>query len=278
MELRKICAILLVFFICLIPLSSVLAGGKKAEEAMEEEKLPEAKAIPSVKEANIDWDQFKGDTLAIVLSVHPWQEAIDPYLPDFEKLTGMKLKTVKIPEHEFMTKVAAELTAGTFAFDVYMTQYYDSPKYQLEGWTADLKPLMNNSKITDLQWYDWDDFFPAAQNIATVGGKYFDRIAITAEAQVLIYREDVYEDLGLSVPETFDELLANARAINEKTDMAGITQRGDLYCWWPMYGVVLSYGGGYFAGPSHNILNVPWENVLAFRAAIEKYRDYPLKF
>ncbi len=38
-----------------------------------------------------------------------------------------------------------------------------------------------------------------------------------------------------------------------------------------------AYGGGYFAGPSHNILNVPWENLLAFRAAIEKYRKYPLK-
>jgi len=37
-------------------------------------------------------------------------------------------------------------------------------------------------------------------------------------------------------------------------------------------------GGGYFAGPSHNILNVPWENVLAFRAAIEKYRKYPINF
>ncbi len=35
-------------------------------------------------------------------------------------------------------------------------------------------------------------------------------------------------------------------------------------------------GGGYFAGPSHNVLNVPWENVLAFRSAIEKYRRYPL--
>jgi len=30
--------------------------------------------------------------------------------------------------------------------------------------------------------------------------------------------------------------------------------------------------GGYFAGPSHNILNPPWENVLALRAALEKYR------
>ncbi|TFG04862.1 MAG: hypothetical protein EU539_10110 [Promethearchaeota archaeon] len=36
------------------------------------------------------------------------------------------------------------------------------------------------------------------------------------------------------------------------------------------------HGGGYFAGPSHTILNMPWENVLAFREALEKYRDYPL--
>jgi uroporphyrinogen decarboxylase len=36
-------------------------------------------------------------------------------------------------------------------------------------------------------------------------------------------------------------------------------------------------GGGYFVGPSHDILNMPWENVLAMRAAIEKYRKYPLK-
>jgi len=35
-------------------------------------------------------------------------------------------------------------------------------------------------------------------------------------------------------------------------------------------------GGGYFAGPSHNILSAPWENVLAMRASIEKYRKYPI--
>jgi hypothetical protein len=36
-------------------------------------------------------------------------------------------------------------------------------------------------------------------------------------------------------------------------------------------------GGGYFIGPSHTLLNMPWENVLALRATIEKYRKYPLK-
>jgi len=36
-------------------------------------------------------------------------------------------------------------------------------------------------------------------------------------------------------------------------------------------------GGGYFVGPSHNILNTPWKNLLALKTAIEKYRGYPLK-
>ena len=41
---------------------------------------------------------------------------------------------------------------------------------------------------------------------------------------------------------------------------------------------VAGKGGGYFVGPSHDILNIPWDNILALRAAIEKYRKYPLNF
>jgi hypothetical protein len=37
-------------------------------------------------------------------------------------------------------------------------------------------------------------------------------------------------------------------------------------------------GGGYIAGPSHNIMDVPWENLMVLRAALEKYRKYPIKF
>ncbi|MFW9878018.1 MAG: uroporphyrinogen decarboxylase family protein [Candidatus Thorarchaeota archaeon] len=35
-------------------------------------------------------------------------------------------------------------------------------------------------------------------------------------------------------------------------------------------------GGGYFAGPSHNILDCPFENLLTLRKALEKYRKYPI--
>ncbi len=36
------------------------------------------------------------------------------------------------------------------------------------------------------------------------------------------------------------------------------------------------HNGGYFVGPSHNILTTPWENIKVLRNAIEKYRKYPI--
>jgi uroporphyrinogen-III decarboxylase len=36
------------------------------------------------------------------------------------------------------------------------------------------------------------------------------------------------------------------------------------------------YNGGYFVGPSHNILNASWENIKVLRDAIEKFRQYPI--
>ncbi|HCU21745.1 MAG TPA: hypothetical protein DF698_02410, partial [Candidatus Atribacteria bacterium] len=94
-----------------------------------------APVIPTASEANINWQQFAGTTLNVMLCRHPWQETIEPYFPEFEQLTGMKIVTTILPEAEYLTKVPADLTAGTFAFDVFMTQYYDAPKYDQERWT-----------------------------------------------------------------------------------------------------------------------------------------------
>lgn len=237
---------------------SASAGGKKEEAAgASAAEYPKPQALPDFGEARIDWQQFKGDEIALLLCVHPWQEAIEPFLPEFEALTGMKLKVVKIPEAQFLTKVPADFTSGTFAFDVFMSQYYDSPKYALEHWSADLEPLMNDGRITDGAWYDWNDFFQAARDVATVGDTYFDRIALTAEAQILIYRDDMYQELGLKVPTNFDQLISNAKTIQEKKNIAGITLRGGPALWWPLTSFMRSFGGEYFAPDWTPMVNSP---------------------
>lgn len=247
MKQKKIVFVVTVVLMCMLCLSFLCASGSKKKEAeVKVAEYPEPQAMPKMENASIDWKQFSGQEVSVLMCVHPWQEAIEPYIPEFEALTGMKVKLVKIPEAQFLTKVPADFTAGTFAFDVFMSQYYDSPKYALEHWSADIEPLISNAKITDAEWYDWNDFFPAARDVAIVGDTYFDRVALTAEAQILIYRDDIYQELGLSVPETFDELIENAKIINEKKDIAGMTLRGGLALWWPLTSFMRSYGGEYF--------------------------------
>lgn len=200
-----------------------------------------------VASAKIDWKQFSGQSINVLLSRHPWQEAITPLVPEFERLTGMKVNVQALPETQYVTKVPADLTAGTFQFDVFMNQYYDKPQYAAEHWTADLKPLMDDPKLTDKQWYNWNDFFPGARDISTVGNTYMDRVAITAETQILVYRKDLLLQAGIKTPpRTFDALLDAAKTIKAKTGVAGITLRGGAAVWWPLYGVVKSYGGEYF--------------------------------
>ena len=63
-----------------------------------------APIILAASEANINWQQFAGTTLNIMLCRHPWQETIEPYFPEFEQLTGMKIVTTILPEAEYLTK------------------------------------------------------------------------------------------------------------------------------------------------------------------------------
>ena len=57
---------------------------------------------------------------------------------------------------------------------------------------------------------------PAPARSRRSAATYSDRVAITSEAQVLVYRTDVLEAAGVAVPTTFDELLAACAAIKEK--------------------------------------------------------------
>lgn len=195
--------------------------------------------------AKIDWKAYKGTTVNLFMSRHPWQEAIEPMLPEFEALTGIKIQANKLPEQQYLTKVVTDLSAGSFPQDVFMTQFYEAPRFEQETWTADLKPLMDNAAITDAAWYDWEDFFPAARKIALAGRRYTDRVAVTAEAQILVYRTDVLKEAGLEVPSTFDDLIKAAKTVSDKGSVSGITLRGGPSTWWPLYGVVRSYGGDY---------------------------------
>ncbi len=60
------------------------------------------------KKANIDWQQFKGTDLTIAMNEHPFTESLLPLIPQFEQLTGMKVKYLILPEEEYFKKIEVD--------------------------------------------------------------------------------------------------------------------------------------------------------------------------
>lgn len=206
-------------------------------------------------QSGFDWKQHSGKTISVAMARHPWQEAIEPMIAEFQDLTGITVKLTKLPEAQYLTKIVADLTGGVFSQDVFMTQYYDAPSYQEKGWTRDIAPYLDNAKLTDKAAYDWEDFFPAARDVSKIGGKYADRVAITAEAQTLVYNTELLKAAGVDPPKTVAETIAAAAKISEGGTVSGMTMRGGNDNWWPFYGFVRSFGGEYVDGNLKPLIN-----------------------
>ena len=191
--------------------------------------------------AKIDWKQFSGKTLRVMYCNHPYQDAVEPLIPEFEELTGIDVSFEKLPEQEFWDKLMVEFSGGVGGPDVFMINAPRLATFDAGGWIEDLRPYLQNSKLTDPDWYDSGDFYDSAIDYGKLGEKQYG-LPITGEWQVLFYRKDLYEAKGLSVPKTMQELYDNAVALNSP-EVAGIVNRFSRNgtAWWPWAGFVGAY-------------------------------------
>ena len=112
------------------------------------------------------------------------------------------------------------------------------------GWLEPLNAYYSNKSLTDLGWYDESDLVKTARTFPlwSDGERY--GFTITSEAMTLFINRDALATKDLPVPQTFDELLATAKAV--KTDeISGIAMRAQAggNSSAPAMGFVFSYGG-----------------------------------
>ena len=108
-------------------------------------------------------------------------------------------------------------------------------------------------------------------------------VPINPNIPLLYYRADLYQQKGLSVPTTWDELLANAKALHNPPQIYGMVQRGargpaDVsYDWFPYFN---SFGGELFrnqrAGDYFVTINSPESKAaLDFYLRLAKEAGHP---
>jgi multiple sugar transport system substrate-binding protein len=194
------------------------------------------------KAAKTDWKQLAGQTINLAGATHPWSRAITPLLPQFTELTGIKVNTDFQSETEFLNALPIKLAGGSTTPDIFMFLAYGQGI--TAGWLEPLNALYADKSLTDLAWYDESDLLKTAGNfpVWTNGERY--AFPITSEAMTLFLNRDALAKAKLKVPETFDQLLAAAKAM-KTDDMSGIAMRAKASgnSTPAAMGFVFSYGG-----------------------------------
>ncbi len=184
-----------------------------------------ALTLSAAQAQSLKWDAYKGTTLRVLLNQHPWTTAMEPYFPEFEKLTGIKLQIETYPEAQFRQKVLVELSTGGQNLDAFMlSPGQEGQLYAKSGWVEDMASYVNNKALTASDW-NFSDFYPSVVNSTRYVG-VMTGIPIQTETTMLFYRKDLFQKYNVAVPKTLKQLETAAKTLNGKDGVVGIALRG----------------------------------------------------
>ncbi len=179
----------------------------------------------------------------------------NPQMIDLEKLTaefftpdtGITVNFTTLPENDVRDQISQEFTRQAGQYDVASLSNFEIPIYAENGWVAPMDDFID----ADPDFKQNDILEPMIESLSYEDSVYGQ--PFYGESSFLMYRKDVVEAEGLTVPDnpTWDEVAQLAADLDEaEPGMSGICLRG-LAGWGqvmaPLSTVVNTFGGTYFA-------------------------------
>lgn len=182
--------------------------------------------------------ETKVDSLTIFLTPSPTEDAIKKLLPEYEKETGITVTVVDAPYDDAHQKQLLSFKSKQGAYDIVQ---FDNPFLATYGDQNALVDLTDRVKSSSA--FGYDDFVPALQQYGVYQGKLIG-LNLSTEPFLLWYRKDIYAELGLKVPTTWDEYYDNAKKIQDsgKADGQVIAFANPVNSWWWLQ-FLWSFGG-----------------------------------
>jgi len=210
----------------------------------------------------LNWRQFEGTTLHVLLSQSRWQQVIAPQLPEFERLTAIKLLTEVYPQVRLWDTLETGLKEPG-QVDVFMTvPGLDGLRFLRAGVIQPVNEFLRDRTLTAPD-YNWEDFLPRARAAMEIDGAILGP-PIMGEHLALLYRKDVFKQYQVSVPRTLDELEATARFLHKKPmgpkgePGVGIVSRGKGAGTSSLYAATLhAMGGSWLDGDGRPAMRSP---------------------
>jgi multiple sugar transport system substrate-binding protein len=130
---------------------------------------------------------------------------------EFTQQTGAKIQVSEVPFAELFQKILTDWTTGTNSIDVGVFASGWAVELANAGLLEDLTPYVEKDTKIDME--DIAPYFREYNQ--KIGGKTM-LITVDGDFQMVYYRKDVFDQLGLKPPKTWDEYLSNAKAANGK--------------------------------------------------------------
>ena len=177
-------------------------------------------ALAHAEEFN--WRQFEGAEITWAYDIHPYADAVVAHLPEFEELTGIKVTPELYPDDTYWGKLNIQLTTNSTDWDVVGIGIQPAWDVAPGGHLHPLKAFLDDAAMTNLD-YDYDDIFPALRRSLTWNVAE-EEIIDTPDGDVwaiphafeniqMLYRQDILDAHGVSVPKTLPEMTAACESL-----------------------------------------------------------------
>jgi len=187
---------------------------------------------------------LKGVTLNTSLYSSPYSKLIRPWIGEFEEVTGAKVNFDTPGFPVYNQRADLELSTKGAAFDAVNLTFIYSSRWINSGWLTPLDDFLADPNKTPAG-FDVKDFLEGA--LAPERGSDGRLYGIPWQAEVTIAaasRFDLLRQAGLSFPDTTQDLLAAAKALNRKERAAGFVT--DNHYGWTFIPFLQAFGGDVF--------------------------------
>ncbi len=189
------------------------------------------------------------ETISLAFSAGYKEDVLRANISKFEQETGVQVQIDASPYGDLYKKTLLSLSTSANRYDV---MFLDEP--WIPGFAPFLMPIGDLAKQIDLK-----DFLPQTMQAGRYQGQLY-ALPADPNVQILIYRKDVFQQRGLQVPATWDDVLHDAQVLNDQgKSIAGIvtTAGGDLQTALDMLLFIWSYGGDVLGKDGRASANTP---------------------
>jgi ABC-type glycerol-3-phosphate transport system substrate-binding protein len=183
---------------------------------------------------------LKGTTIYVAIRSLPETDFIMERVQEFTRETGIKVRFVVYPELQLREKIVMDMVSRQGAYDVIALDCVYVREFAEKDWIYPLDEFVTKEELSD--------FFEKVLGMFTYKGHLYG-LPVYSEITHLMYRKDIFEEKGISVPETFDELWEVAEKLNNPPNIYGIAMRGlrgdgmNVYTWTSF---LRGFGGKFF--------------------------------